>query len=317
MNNFSLFSISALCKKYTEIDKMQNTRNLLKFLFRFKCPKCDASSFEAKVMQAHLLRCKKDQIAQKAKDLFDLVEDEIRLEMNFITMVSESNDGEQNSQIGCDDFEFEDSKSQPTEVNISPIDPEPHSNHVKQEPMEPKSSGLENFDDESENFDDKNEHVQALSEDFGNTNGPKIDAVFSHEQAVVFHENKGSESTKRADLNGNKMKKTYLKHIHPRWSHKAKSFVCDWANCGRKFKTSQERKIHYRRHTGEKPYACDWKNCSKKFATSSQRTDHYLTHTGDKPYICDWENCTKRFARYGSMKSHYKNRHGLKHVLLI
>ena len=97
---------------------MQGARKLLKFLFRFKCPKCEVSSFDAKAMQGHLLLCKKDLLEQK--ELVGLVEVEISREMTDIAMLPENDGVDQNS--ANDDFKFEDSKSEIPESNndVSP-----------------------------------------------------------------------------------------------------------------------------------------------------------------------------------------------------
>ena len=144
---------------------MKNARNLLTFLFRFKCPKCDCSSFEAKSMQDHLLWCQKDR----------LVQEEIREELNNIAMIPDSNGGGQTFQNDNDfaDFEFEDSKDQ-IKLEIS----KPKTVRVKQEPPDlntPDFEPMENIQghvpdvpmelDQSVCIEPK-EHVQAHLPDF-------------------------------------------------------------------------------------------------------------------------------------------------------
>ena len=267
--------------------EMKNTKQLLKFLFRFKCPKCEASSFEAKPMQDHLLTCKKDH----------LVLEEIKQEMNNITMVFEN--GNQTSQIGCADFEFEDSKFQTKEVKIDSV-------QIKQEPLE--------------NFDDENGNVQAPTEI---TIGPKIDTVLSQNEALDFHDNKAVKSTRvknvcNPDLIRNqkdlkdcgkkfrsKAKKTRYNRTHTNDSLE-KHYACEWKNCNKKFPTKQRRNNHFRTHTGDRPFSCDWQNCGKKFRFYSNKWRHYLTHTDEKPFACGWKNCTKKFHQKVNRDRHFK-----------
>ena len=256
-------------------------------------------------MQDHLLWCKKDLLEQE--ELFDPVEDEIREEMNNIIILSESKSGDQNLQIDFDDFQFEDSKSETREVNVNLM--KPNSVRVKQEPLEPKSSNFETL----ENFDGKKENVQAPQapiEDFEKENGPKIDTVYSHEQALIIHdndENKVSEGTKGVELKGNQKENTVVNYVRPRLTKKRmKLFDCEWKNCGEKFKSRIDRMKHNQTHTGEKPYLCDWNNCNVKISGITHYISHVRTHTGEKPFACGWENCTKRFARKDDRTIHYR-----------
>ena len=266
---------------------MQRTKEFVDFLFRFKCPKCDVSSFEAKVMQDHLLWCKKEELYQE--NLLDLVEDEIRQEINNETLLSESNGYDQNSYT-----KFEDSKSKIHDDNVS--DTEPDSVPVKQEPLEPKSSTLET----SENLDDENENNIETNQ------GPKIGTVFSPEQALALKENKANESTKRAnvcepDLNGNQKK-----------TKRSKPIVCNWKNCRKRFRCKSEQIKHYRTHTGEQPFACDWKDCLKKFSSLSDCVRHYRIHSGEKPFACEWKNCGKKFTQVSHLIIHNRTHTGEK-----
>ena len=302
---------------------MKSAGKLLKFLFRFKCPKCDISSFEAKAMQDHLLWCQKD---LDQGELFDLVDDEISKELNDITMLTETNDDNQNS-FDFEGFEFEESNSQ-LDVNSG----KPNSMNV----LQSKSLG----DKTVENLDDENENVPAIIENFEETKGPKIDAVFSREQALgfhyssisfSFHENNGAGNTKKAEsikvaesirgiesirgtesikgakLNDNQMNKTNMNYIRPRLTQqRARLFVCRWKNCGEKFGSNFDRMKHFQTHTGGKPFDCEWKNCGKKFARVYDRNRHYLVHTGEKPFVCTWKNCGDKFRTSGARIIHYR-----------
>ena len=278
---------------------MQNTRSLVKFLLRFKCPKCDFSSYEPKVMQDHLLWCKNDDLVQKER--FDLVGDEIKQEMSEFAISFESNVGAQSSKIDFDNFEFEDSKPQ---IKTEQVDnSKPNSICVKQETSESRSSGREIL----ENLDPKNENVQVPNEVMENPKDPKIDTVLSHKDALDFHENTTTKGTHVSDaaLNGNQLDKTNessasksnLELVELPHGIIKRHSVCDWENCDKEFLDNSKKVRHYRTHTGEKPYLCDWKDCGKRFASKSYKTKHYRLHTGEFPYACDWPNCGKKFYK--------------------
>ena len=273
---------------------MENTKQLLKFLFRFKCPKCEASSFEAKPMQDHLLRCKKDY----------LIEDEIKYELDKITMIPEAeaerNDGNQNFQNDCGDIEFNDIKSPTNEDNLL-------------KPKFIKPIKLE-----------KSRAVQILTDNIEIQKGPKIDKVLSYEEVLAFEVLKekqalASRSTEQGNivLNGNQMKKKHVNYICPRLTNIQKeNFYCEWPDCEQEFMTTNERTKHHRIHEKDlyarilptnKTFACHWPNCDRKFARIQDRTIHYRSHTTvKKPYLCHWKGCSKTFSYKKSLLKHSK-----------
>ena len=278
-------------------------------------------------MQAHLLCCQKDHFVQEPNDIVNLVNDEIKMEIDNVAMLTESIGSDQNAQTDdCDHFEFGDSKH---EINGTFT---PDSVRVKQEPLEPDGFNFETV--ENRNVNGFHFMAQVPTEDIEIAKIPKIDSVFKLEQAMTFHENKSAESTKEAKdcdpyLNGNQMIKANDGRVPPlkiklnsfvskqtsiyfRNQTGEKPWVCDWPNCGKKYKTNFEKTIHLRTHTGEKPFVCDWENCGKRFKTSFEKTVRLRSHTGEKPFSCHWENCGKKFATSSAKNEHLRTHTGEK-----
>ena len=271
------------------------TKQLLKFLLRFRCPNCEFRTLDATLVQEHLHQCLKQYRSDFTDDGFEVTEDE------FILNIKEE-------LIETD---------HPIPSNVPTVIKFKSENPVKHDAEDPERTIEKEYDDKDFNFycDICQKHFQTKGTTLKRHMHVHESPKFKCDQCPKYYkQNAHLWQHKRSVHQGLRHKCDHCKltfistgnlQTHIKAVHLNEKFKCDF--CENKYSTRYYLHQHISSVHQAKAVRHNCDQCDKSFRQEYFLDNHIrFTHMGQK-FKC--VQCDKSFAQRGGLSRHRKTAH--------